>query len=45
MGAGSTLANILLFLSAFERVLRASGHRLESESAALAAAERVVAAV
>ena len=45
MGAGSTLANILLFLSAFERVLRAPAHRVESESAALAAAERVVAAV
>jgi alanine-glyoxylate transaminase/serine-glyoxylate transaminase/serine-pyruvate transaminase len=45
MGAGSTLSNILLFLSAFERVLRASGHRAGSESAALAAAERVVAAV
>jgi alanine-glyoxylate transaminase/serine-glyoxylate transaminase/serine-pyruvate transaminase len=45
MGAGSTLANILLFLSAFERVLRACGYRVESESAALAAAERVVAAV
>jgi alanine-glyoxylate transaminase / serine-glyoxylate transaminase / serine-pyruvate transaminase len=45
MGAGSTLANILLFLSAFERVLRASGHRSGSESAALAAAERVVATV
>lgn len=45
MGAGSTLSNVLLFLSAFERVLRASGHRAGSESAALAAAERVVAAV
>lgn len=45
MGAGSTLANILLFLSAFERVLRAAGHRAGSESAALAAAERTVAAV
>jgi len=45
MGAGSTLSNILLFLSAFERVLRAGGHRSGSESAALAAAERVVAAV
>jgi len=45
MGAGSTLANILLFLSAFERVLRAGGYRLGSESAALAAAERVAAAV
>lgn len=43
MGAGSTLANILLFLSAFERVLRAGGHRSGSESAALAAADRVVA--
>jgi len=45
MGAGSTRSNILLFLSAFERVLRASGHRAGSESAALAAAERVVASV
>jgi alanine-glyoxylate transaminase/serine-glyoxylate transaminase/serine-pyruvate transaminase len=45
MGAGSTLGNILLFLSAFERVLRAGGHRLGSESAAVAAAERVAAAV
>jgi alanine-glyoxylate transaminase / serine-glyoxylate transaminase / serine-pyruvate transaminase len=45
MGAGSTLPNILLFLSAFERVLRAGGHRAGSESTALAAAERVVAAV
>ncbi len=45
MGAGSTRSNILLFLSAFERVLRASGHRAGSESAALAAAERVVTSV
>ncbi len=45
MGAGSTLSNILLFLSAFERVLRASGHRAGPESAALAAAERVVASI
>jgi len=45
MGAGSTRSNILLFLSAFERVLRAAGHRSGSESAALAAAERVVTAV
>jgi alanine-glyoxylate transaminase/serine-glyoxylate transaminase/serine-pyruvate transaminase len=45
MGAGSTRSNILLFLSAFERVLRAGGHRAGSESAALAAAERVVASV
>jgi alanine-glyoxylate transaminase/serine-glyoxylate transaminase/serine-pyruvate transaminase len=45
MGAGSTLSNILLFLSAFERVLRASGYRAGSESAALAAAERVLASV
>jgi alanine-glyoxylate transaminase/serine-glyoxylate transaminase/serine-pyruvate transaminase len=45
MGAGSTLPNILLFLSAFERVLRAAGYRSGSESAALAAAERVAAAV
>ena len=45
MGAGSTLPNILLLLSAFERVLRAAGHRFETENAALAAAERVVARV
>ena len=45
MGAGSTPANILLFLSAFERVLRATGYRAGVESAALAAAERVLAAV
>jgi alanine-glyoxylate transaminase / serine-glyoxylate transaminase / serine-pyruvate transaminase len=45
MGAGSTLPNVLLLLSAFERVLRAAGHRFETENAALAAAERVVARV
>jgi len=35
----------LLLFSAFERVLRAAGHRAGSESAALASAERVLAAV
>ena len=28
MGAGSTLANVLLFLTALERVLRAAGYRV-----------------
>jgi alanine-glyoxylate transaminase/serine-glyoxylate transaminase/serine-pyruvate transaminase len=39
MGSGSTLANVLLFLSALERVLRSQGHRVASPSAATAAAE------
>ena len=39
MGAGSTLANVLLFLSVFERVLRASGYEAPPAKAALAAAE------
>ena len=42
MGAGSTLANVLLFLSALERVLSSVGHRVASTSAAVAAAESVV---
>ncbi len=39
MGAGSTLANVLLFLTALERVLSSAGHRVASPSAAVAAAE------
>jgi alanine-glyoxylate transaminase/serine-glyoxylate transaminase/serine-pyruvate transaminase len=45
MGSGSTLANVLLFLGAFERVLRAAGHRLGTGSAGAAAAERFADAV
>ncbi len=37
MGAGSTLANVLLFLTALERVLGASGYRVPSAAAATAA--------
>jgi alanine-glyoxylate transaminase / serine-glyoxylate transaminase / serine-pyruvate transaminase len=43
MGAGSTLANVLLFLTALERVLSASGHRGVAHGAAAAAAEAAVA--
>lgn len=39
MGSGSTLANVLLFLSALEGVLRSLGHRVASPRAAIAAAE------
>lgn len=39
MGAGSTLANVLLFLSALERVLRAAGYEPGTASAAVSAAE------
>jgi alanine-glyoxylate transaminase / serine-glyoxylate transaminase / serine-pyruvate transaminase len=39
MGAGSTLSNVLLFVSAFERVLSASGYRAGTANAAMAAAE------
>jgi alanine-glyoxylate transaminase/serine-glyoxylate transaminase/serine-pyruvate transaminase len=41
MGAGSTLANVLLFLTALERVLGASGYRASSPTAASTAAEAV----
>ena len=41
MGAGSSLANVLLFLTALERVLSSAGHRAASTSAAVAAAESV----
>jgi len=39
MGAGSTLSNVLLFLTALERVLSSVGYRTASTSAAVAAAE------
>ena len=39
MGAGSTLSNVLLFLTALERVLSSMGHRTATTSAAVAAAE------
>jgi len=39
MGAGSTLANVLLFLTALERVLAAAGYRTASTTAAAAAVE------
>jgi alanine-glyoxylate transaminase/serine-glyoxylate transaminase/serine-pyruvate transaminase len=39
MGAGSTLANVLLFLTALEHVLTASGHRVASATTAARAAE------
>jgi alanine-glyoxylate transaminase / serine-glyoxylate transaminase / serine-pyruvate transaminase len=41
MGSGSTLANVLLFLTALERVLGASGYRVPSSTAAAEAAGRV----
>ncbi len=39
MGSGSTLANVLLFLTAFERCLRAAGYKPRSPNATLAAAD------
>jgi alanine-glyoxylate transaminase/serine-glyoxylate transaminase/serine-pyruvate transaminase len=44
MGAGSTLSNVLLLLTAFEHVLREGGYRTESGGAAVAAAEAAVSA-
>lgn len=44
MGAGSTLSNVLLLLSALEHVLGAAGHRAASAGAAVAAAEAAVSA-
>lgn len=41
MGYGSSLSNVLLFLTALERALRAEGHRVGSASTAVAAAEAV----
>lgn len=43
MGAGSSLTNVLLFLTALERVLSSVGYRTASNSAAVLAAESVVA--
>jgi alanine-glyoxylate transaminase/serine-glyoxylate transaminase/serine-pyruvate transaminase len=43
MGAGSSLTNVLLFLSALERVLSASGYRAPAANAAMAAAESAAA--
>ena len=37
MGAGSTFANVLLFLAALERVLSAAGYRAPAATAAAAA--------
>jgi alanine-glyoxylate transaminase/serine-glyoxylate transaminase/serine-pyruvate transaminase len=39
MGAGSTIGNVLLFISALERVLRRAGHTLPAASAAISAVE------
>jgi alanine-glyoxylate transaminase/serine-glyoxylate transaminase/serine-pyruvate transaminase len=44
MGAGSTLSNVLLLLTALEHALRAEGYRSASASAAVAAAEAAVTA-
>ena len=43
MGAGSTRANVLLFLTALERVLGHAGYRSAGPGAAAAAAEAAVA--
>jgi alanine-glyoxylate transaminase / serine-glyoxylate transaminase / serine-pyruvate transaminase len=43
MGSGSTIANVLLFVTALEHVLRAGGHRTGSAGAAVSAAESVAA--
>jgi alanine-glyoxylate transaminase / serine-glyoxylate transaminase / serine-pyruvate transaminase len=43
MGAGSSLTNVLLFLTALERVLSSVGYRTASNSAAVVAAESVAA--
>ena len=43
MGAGSSLSNVLLFVSALERVLSASGYRAGGANAAMAAAESAAA--
>jgi alanine-glyoxylate transaminase / serine-glyoxylate transaminase / serine-pyruvate transaminase len=39
MGSGSTLANVMLFLTAFERALQNAGYRAHGTGAAVAAAE------
>ena len=43
MGAGSTLSNVMLFLTALERVLTSSGYRARSAGAAVTAAESAAA--
>jgi alanine-glyoxylate transaminase/serine-glyoxylate transaminase/serine-pyruvate transaminase len=43
MGAGSTLANVLLFLTALERVLGHAGYRSAGPGVAAGAAEAAVA--
>jgi alanine-glyoxylate transaminase/serine-glyoxylate transaminase/serine-pyruvate transaminase len=43
MGAGSSLSNVLLFLSALERVLSTSGYPAPAANAAMAAAESAAA--
>ena len=43
MGAGSTLTNVLLFLTALERVLSHAGHRPAASGGAAAAAEAAIA--
>jgi alanine-glyoxylate transaminase / serine-glyoxylate transaminase / serine-pyruvate transaminase len=42
MGSGSTVANVLLFIAALERVLRRLGHTVPSVSAAVSAVESAV---
>ncbi len=44
MGAGSTVNNLILFISALERVLRRAGHKVASASAAVSAVETAVSA-
>ena len=43
MGAGSTLTNVLLFLTALERVLGQAGYRKAGPGGAAAAAEAAIA--
>jgi len=43
MGAGSTLTNVLLFLTALERVLGQTGYRKAGAGGAAAAAEAAIA--
>jgi alanine-glyoxylate transaminase/serine-glyoxylate transaminase/serine-pyruvate transaminase len=44
MGAGSTVTNVMLFITALERVLRRAGHARASASAAVSAVETVASA-
>ncbi|HET7219992.1 MAG TPA: alanine--glyoxylate aminotransferase family protein [Vicinamibacterales bacterium] len=43
MGAGSTLSNVMLFLTALERVLTSAGYRVRASGAAVTAAESAAA--